>query len=126
MAPVRLVASAFIVAAASTLLAGCSSSTDLGAFEDACKDEAGPAVVVEWQKTHEDAAPWEVTKIVSTKAKEGSESSSESKVVYVSGTASVSVDEGGADTREVSWSCFSQRPEGDTSVSAAIRSVSIN
>ncbi|WIB16291.1 hypothetical protein DEJ34_03920 [Curtobacterium sp. MCPF17_050] len=125
MTPVRLVTPAMLVGAASTLIAGCSQSSDFVAFENACKDKAGPAVVGEWQKTH-DAAPWEVTKIVSTTAKEGSESSSESKVVYVSGTASVSVDESGADTREVSWSCFSQRPEGDTNVTAGIRSVSIN
>jgi len=120
----RLAASALFVAAASSLVAGCSHGSNYGAFEDACEKQVGAATVGEWQETHDDA-PWDVTKVTSTKSKEGSESSSESKVVYVSGTASVEVDEGGADTRDVSWSCFSQQPEGDTSVSAAIRSITI-
>jgi hypothetical protein len=123
MTPARPIAAALVVAAASVLVTGCSQSSDYKAFKTACESQVGPAVVAEWQKAHDDSAPWNVTRIVSTKAKEGSESSSESKVVYVSGTAAVAVDESGDDARKVSWSCFSQRPEGSTTVSAAVRSV---
>jgi hypothetical protein len=124
MSPARLAASALVIVAVSVLATGCSQSSAYKPFETACESRVGPAVVAEWQKTHDDA-PWNVTRIVSTKAKEGSESSSESKVVYVSGTAAVAVEESGDDTRKVSWSCFSQRPAGSSKVFAAIRSVSI-
>jgi hypothetical protein len=123
MNPGRLAASALVVVAASLSTTGCSHSSDYKSFEAACESQVGPAVVAEWQKTHDDSAPWNVTRIVSTKAKEGSESSSESKVVYVSGTAAVAVDESGDDARKVSWSCFSQRPTGSSKVFAAMRSV---
>jgi len=124
MMPGRLITSALVLAAGSVLLSGCSTSSNYGAFEKACEEQVSPAVVAQWQKDHDDV-PWNVAKIESTKSKEGSESNSDSKVVYVSGTASVKVGEDGGDTRKASWSCFSQQPEGGTHVSAAIRSLAI-